>query len=56
MVSVTGVGVGAEVVAGSGFDLTLCTADAGGLGLDAVDGGFCAGLSVELLQLAAMLL
>ena len=55
-VSVTGDGFGAEVVADSGFDLTLGNSATGGMGLDAVDGGFCAGLSVALLPLAAMLL
>ena len=55
-VSVTGDGFGAEVVADSGFDLTLCNADTGGMGLDTVGGGFSTGLSAALLPLAAMML
>ena len=55
-VSVFGGGVGAGVVADNGVDLALFNADAGGLGLDAVGGGFDAGLSAALLSLAAILL
>ena len=55
-VSVFGAGVGAGVAAENGVDLALFNADAGGLGLDAVGGGFGAGLSAALPSLAAMLL